>query len=118
MREKREIERSMQEYEARRSHAHGKSAKNARLILDALAVPTRRRMLMRLHEGGAMSLSKLAEPFRIALPSALEHVQVLERANLITTHKQGRVRMCVYNPTAFRELCTFLASPKWRFEES
>ncbi len=51
-----------------------------------------------------MSVSKLAEPFRITLPSALEQVRILERSGIISTHKHGRVRLCVYRPQALREL--------------
>jgi len=77
-------------------------------MLNALGLPLRRNMLARLQGGGAMSLSKLVEPFRITLPTALKHLRALERAGIVTTHKQGRVRMCVYNRLAIKELTDWL----------
>ena len=90
--------------EHQRSYTPGDARKNTELMLDALGLPLRRRMLARLKRGGAMSVSKLVEPFHITLPSALEQVRILERAGIITTQKHGRVRLCVYRPQAFREL--------------
>lgn len=106
--EMRAAERSAARYEKERTYSAGDVKKNAALMLDALGLPLRRRMLSRLRQGGAMSVSKLVEPFRITLPSALQHVGMLERAGIITTKKQGRVRMCVYNKAALKELAEFL----------
>lgn len=80
------------------------------VMLDALGVSIRRAMVRRLRAGGAMSLSKLAKPFRISLPAALKHVRVLEEAGIISTHKRGRVRVCLYNPSAFKSLASHLSS--------
>ena len=59
----------------------------------ALADPTRRAVVQRLNRGPA-SVSELAAPFNMALPSFVKHVAVLERSRLISSHKRGRVRMC------------------------
>ena len=80
------------------------------LFFDALALPIRRAMIRRLRQKGAMSVSYLAEPFRITLPSAMKHVELLEAAGVITTHKKGRIRFCVYNPSAFKPICTYLTA--------
>jgi DNA-binding transcriptional ArsR family regulator len=63
----------------------------------ALADPTRRGILQRVSTGGA-SISELARPFGIALPTVLEHVRILEQARLLTTEKVGRVRECTLGP--------------------
>ena len=86
------------------------------LVFDAMAVPIRRKMLRRLRKDGAMSASHLARPFRITLPAALKHVLLLERAGLITTHKNGRIRFCVYDPRGFDQLIKYLQS-KGAFRE-
>lgn len=112
-----EYDRSVEASEARRRHARGNGPRNARLIFDALGSMARRHMLMRLHEKGEMSLSNLVETLELTLPSALEHLDALERANLVTTRKQGRLRLCAYNPAAFKELSVFLSSSRWQFEE-
>lgn len=57
----------------------------------ALADPTRRAVLKRLG-GGPTSVSELAEPFDMALPSFLQHLNVLEGCGLVRSTKVGRVR--------------------------
>ena len=59
----------------------------------ALADPTRRAIVGRLCDG-PRSVSELAEPFDLALPSLLKHVRVLEQSGLISSEKVGRVRTC------------------------
>jgi DNA-binding transcriptional ArsR family regulator len=59
----------------------------------ALADPTRRAILARLSSGEA-SVSDLADPFPMSLPALLKHVEALERAGLLRSRKEGRVRRC------------------------
>lgn len=59
----------------------------------ALADGTRRAVIMRLSEGD-MTVSDLAAPFDMALPTFMKHLKVLEEGGLITTEKVGRVRTC------------------------
>src|SRR5690625_5144733 len=60
-------------------------------VFRALSDPTRRQVLERLSSRPA-SVSELAEPFDMALPSFLQHLKVLERSGLVNSHKKGRVR--------------------------
>ncbi|WP_109662091.1 ArsR/SmtB family transcription factor [Mesorhizobium loti] len=60
-------------------------------IFRALADPTRRRVVERLNRSPA-SVSELAEPFEMALPSFIEHLKVLEVCGLVRSQKTGRVR--------------------------
>lgn len=69
-------------------------------LFTALGDPTRRAVLTRLARGAA-SVSELAAPHDMALPSFLAHLHKLEEAGLITTAKQGRVRICALAPDAF-----------------
>jgi DNA-binding transcriptional ArsR family regulator len=57
----------------------------------ALADPTRRAILGRLAEGDA-SVSELAEPFPITVQAVSKHLQVLERAGLITRGRLAQLR--------------------------
>ena len=66
----------------------------------ALGDPTRRLILQRLVRGAA-SVSELAEPHDMALPSFMEHLKKLEAAGLVTSKKQGRTRTCELTPDAF-----------------
>ena len=68
-------------------------------MFQALADPSRRRMVERLSRGPA-SVSELAKPFAMSLPAVVQHLQVLEGAGLVTTHKAGRVRTCTLDATA------------------
>jgi len=79
-------------------------------MLEVLGSPLHRRMLARLQAKGAMSVTHLAEPFDIMLPDAMRHVHILEQAGLITTEKRGRIRFCVYNPTASHELSAWFST--------
>ncbi len=66
-------------------------------VFHALADPTRRAVLHQL-SGGEASISELAEPHDMALPSFLQHIQVLEDSGLIRSKKIGRVRTCRMEP--------------------
>src|ERR1700741_1585570 len=60
-------------------------------IFRALADPTRRDVIQRLSAKQA-SVSELAAPYRMALPSFVEHLKVLEGCGLVCSRKVGRVR--------------------------
>lgn len=60
----------------------------------ALADGTRRAMLARLASEGDLAVSDLAQPFRMSLPAALKHVNVLSDAGLVRREKRGRTVHC------------------------
>lgn len=60
-------------------------------VFRALADPTRRAVVARLALGPRPTM-ELAQPFRMALPSFTQHLEVLEEAGLVRSRKQGRVR--------------------------
>lgn len=60
-------------------------------VFRALADPTRRSVVERLSERPS-SVSELAAPYEMALPSFVEHLKVLEGAGLVRSRKVGRVR--------------------------
>jgi|ERR1041385_3988270 DNA-binding transcriptional ArsR family regulator len=63
----------------------------------ALSDATRRGVLEQL--GGAdASITDLAQTFHMTLTGMRKHVGVLERAELVTTEKVGRVRTCRLGP--------------------
>jgi DNA-binding transcriptional ArsR family regulator len=63
----------------------------------ALADPTRRAVLATLSQGPA-TVSDLAQPFDMALPTFLQHLKVLEQCGLVRSKKVGRVRTCQLRP--------------------
>ena len=60
-------------------------------VFHALSDSTRRQVLERLGRSPA-SVSELAEPFAMALPSFVQHLAVLEGCGLVRSRKLGRVR--------------------------
>ena len=60
-------------------------------VFHALSNPTRRRVLERLAAGPA-TVSELAAPFDMQLPSFVQHLGVLEESRLVKSTKRGRVR--------------------------
>jgi DNA-binding transcriptional ArsR family regulator len=62
-------------------------------LLQALADPTRRRIVERLGEGPA-TVKQLADPLPMSLAAVMQHLQVLERVGLVDSEKVGRTRVC------------------------
>jgi DNA-binding transcriptional ArsR family regulator len=60
-------------------------------VFRALGDPTRRAVLARLSLG-EVTVSELARPFDMALPSFTQHLGVLEECGLVKSKKTGRVR--------------------------
>ena len=81
----------------------------------ALADPTRRAVVARLAEGVA-SVSDLAAPFDMALPTFLQHLKVLEAGGLIATEKLGRTRFCRLNPGRVEEASDWLHRQRDKME--
>jgi DNA-binding transcriptional ArsR family regulator len=71
-------------------------------MFQALADPTRRRIVERLTRGTA-TVSELAEPFAMSLPAVVQHLQVLEQSGLVTSKKVGRVRTCTIDTAALSQ---------------
>lgn len=84
-------------------------------IFQALADPTRRAVLARLG-GGPASITELARPFDMALPSFLKHIRLLEGSGLIRTVKQGRVRSCALQRERFAMVEGWLAQQRAEWE--
>jgi DNA-binding transcriptional ArsR family regulator len=69
------------------------SATALNAIFAALADPTRRAILRRLAAGEA-SVMELARPFAMSQPAVSKHLQVLERAGLISRSREAQRRPC------------------------
>lgn len=85
-------------------------------LFQALGDPTRRAILERLARGPA-TVSELAAPFDMALPSFLGHVRRLEAAGLVTTAKTGRVRTVTLVPGAFTPVRSWLDGQRALWED-
>jgi DNA-binding transcriptional ArsR family regulator len=80
-------------------------------IFQALSDPTRRAVLGRLGRGPA-SISELAKPFDMALPSFMKHIRLLEDSGLIGTRKEGRVRTCAIRKKPFAMVEAWLSTQR------
>jgi DNA-binding transcriptional ArsR family regulator len=83
-------------------------------IFHALSDRTRRQMIDRLSEGPA-SVSELARPLDMALPSVVKHLAVLESGGLVLSEKTGRVRTYRLAPNALGAVESWLAKRKARW---
>jgi DNA-binding transcriptional ArsR family regulator len=72
-----------------------------------LADPTRLLVVERLAAGPA-SVSELADPFDMALPSFMQHLDVLDHSGLVSSRKEGRVRTYRLVPAHLRRATTWL----------
>ena len=81
----------------------------------ALADTSRRAMVVRLARGPA-SVSELAEPLDMALPSVMQHLDVLQRSGLVRSEKVGRVRTCQLEPRPLQTLEQWIAEHRGAWE--
>jgi DNA-binding transcriptional ArsR family regulator len=84
-------------------------------VFYALADPTRRAIVGVLGKGPA-SVSALAAPFAMALPSFMKHIAVLEHSGVIRSNKVGRVRTCELKPKTLSRAELWLAEQRATWE--
>ena len=82
----------------------------------ALADPTRRAILARLALGET-SVTALAEPFAMSMPAVSKHLQVLERAGLITRGREAQWRPCRIDVEALKPVDEWLENYRRLWEE-
>jgi DNA-binding transcriptional ArsR family regulator len=70
-------------------------------VFNALSNSTRRKVLEKLTIGPA-TVSELAAPFDMKLPSFVQHLAVLEQSRLVKSKKRGRVRTYEIAPERFK----------------
>lgn len=74
------------------------------LVYKALADPTRRELLDRLRKKAGQTLSELCEGIETSRQSVTKHLNILERANLISVVWQGREKVHYLNPVPIRQI--------------
>jgi uncharacterized protein YndB with AHSA1/START domain/DNA-binding transcriptional ArsR family regulator len=73
-------------------------------VFKALADPTRRLLLDRLREHNGQTLGELCERLAMARQSATQHLDILQRANLVVVVRRGRERLHYLNPVPLHEI--------------
>lgn len=84
-------------------------------VFHALSSPTRRKVLERLSVGSA-TVSELAAPFDMQLPSFVQHLSVLEQSRLVRSKKRGRVRTYEIAPERFKVVEDWLTARRQLWE--
>ncbi|SRR5258706_15632295 len=84
-------------------------------VFQALADPTRRAVLERLSSGPA-PVSELAQPFKMALPSFAQHLEVLENCGLVRSRKSGRVRTYQLAPQPLKVAARWMETRRANWE--
>jgi DNA-binding transcriptional ArsR family regulator len=84
-------------------------------VFKALADPTRRKLLDRLHAENGQTLSELCERLAMTRQAVTKHLVLLEDANLVVTLKRGREKLHYLNPVPIHEI-----AERWigKFERS
>ena len=73
-------------------------------VFKALADPTRRLLLDRLHERNGQSLGELCEHLAMTRQATTQHLAVLAAANLVSTVRRGRQKLHYLNPVPLQEI--------------
>jgi DNA-binding transcriptional ArsR family regulator len=84
-------------------------------VFHALSNSTRRKVLEQLSAGPA-TVSELAAPFDMQLPSFVQHLSVLEESRLVRSTKRGRVRTYEIAPERLKVAEDWLAARRRLWE--
>ena len=71
-------------------------------VFRALADPTRRYLLDRLHERDGRTLTELESELEMTRFGVMKHLKVLEDAGLVVTRRSGREKLHFLNPVPIR----------------
>src|SRR3954454_16985327 len=71
-------------------------------VFRALADPTRRFLLDRLHERDGRTLTELESELEMTRFGVMKHLRVLEEAGLVVPRRQGREKLHYLNPVPIR----------------
>ncbi len=73
-------------------------------VFQAVADPTRRRILERLRRAGPQSLKQLAEPLPISRQAVTKHLDTLRDCGLVRVERRGRERLHRLEPAPLRQM--------------
>ena len=73
-------------------------------VFKALADPSRRQLLDRLHRKSGQTLGELCEGHDMSRQAVTKHLNLLEEANLVVPVKKGREKLHYLNPVPINEI--------------
>ena len=74
------------------------------LLFKALADPSRRSLLDRLHERNGQTLSELCTDLDMSRQAVTKHLAILEEANLVAALRRGREKLHYLNPVPIHDI--------------
>jgi DNA-binding transcriptional ArsR family regulator len=85
------------------------------LVFKALADPSRRQLLDRLHKHNGQALGELCEHLDMTRQAVTKHLAILETANLVAAVRRGREKLHYINPVPIHDI-----AERWinKFERS
>jgi DNA-binding transcriptional ArsR family regulator len=81
-----------------------KRPQDTNVLFKALADPSRRKLLDLLHAHDGRTLSELCEHLEMSRQGVTQHLDLLEKANLVVTQWQGREKLHYLNPVPLQEI--------------
>jgi DNA-binding transcriptional ArsR family regulator len=84
-------------------------------VFRALADPSRRQLLDRLHRKNGQTLGELCQGLDMTRQAVAKHLAVLEEANLVSWKRNGREKLHFINPVPIQDI-----AERWigKFERS
>jgi len=73
-------------------------------VFRALADPSRRRLLDRLHRRSGQTLGDLCQGLDMTRQAVAKHLAILEEANLVSWKRHGREKLHFINPVPINEI--------------
>jgi len=73
-------------------------------VFHALADPSRRQLLDRLHRRNGLTLGELCEGLDMTRQAVAKHLGILEEANLVSWKRQGREKLHFINPVPINRI--------------
>jgi DNA-binding transcriptional ArsR family regulator len=73
-------------------------------LFKALADPSRRKLLDLLHAHDGRTLNELCEHLSMTRQGVTQHLDLLEKANLVETMRRGREKLHFLNPVPLQEI--------------
>ena len=73
-------------------------------VFKALADPSRRSLLDRLHARGGQTLNELCEGLAMTRQAVTKHLVILEQASLVSTLRHGREKLHYLNPVPIHQI--------------
>ena len=73
-------------------------------VFRALADPSRRKLLDRLHQKNGQTLGDLCRGLDMTRQAVAKHLAILRKANLVSWKREGRERLHFINPIPINEI--------------